>query len=72
MWKKFKYSGRERVAFIPEEGPAYQVLDAGKPVKGFRAFKMEEASEVSSTANMFQSIPEDVVLEYPELEAANG
>lgn len=70
MWKKFEYSGRERVAFIPEEGPAYQVLDAGKPVKGFRAFNMKKATKVSSTENMFRSIPQEVVLEYPELESA--
>ena len=70
MWKKFEYSSRERVAFVPEEGPAYQVLDAGKPVKGFRAFKPEEMKNIASTESLFQSIPRHVVLEYPELEAA--
>lgn len=70
MWKKFKYSGRERVAYIPPEGPAFQVLDAGKPVKGFRAFNMKKAEDVEPAPNMFNEIPAETVEEYPELKLA--
>ena len=25
MWKTFEYSGKQRVAFLPPQGPAFQV-----------------------------------------------
>ncbi len=71
MWKAFKYSGRERVAFVPAEGPSFQVLDTGKPSVGFRAFKPEKMSEVRSAVNLFSMIPKEILEEYPELEVAN-
>ncbi len=70
MWKAFKYSDRERVAFVPPEGPAYQVLDAGKPSIGFRAFKTEKMQDVRSAVNLFTMIPKEILEDYPELEAA--
>ena len=70
MWKKFKYSGRERVAYVPKVGPAYQILDAGQPNVGFRAFVPEKMKEVEPADNLFKMIPEDIILEYPELEAS--
>jgi len=70
MWKTFEYSGRQRVAYIPPTGPAYQVLDAGKPVNGFRAFIEDRMENVASADNLFRLIPSDVVTDYPELEKA--
>lgn len=70
MWKKFKYSGRERVAYIPLVGPAYQVLDAGKPVRGFRAYKTEKMMDVKPNENLFRLILGEDVEEYPELKEA--
>jgi len=70
MWKKFIYSERERVAYIPPEGPAFQVLDAGKPVKGFRAFHKDKMKDVQPTENLFSEIPVEIVEEYPELKLA--
>lgn len=70
MWKQFKYKKRERVAWVAPEGPAYQVLDAGKPVSGFRAFKKEGMSEVEKATPRPELI-EDFDLEaYPELGLA--
>lgn len=70
MWRSFTYNGRERVAFVPPEGPSYQVLDTGKPCVGFRAFKSEKMSEVRSAVNLFNMIPKEILEEYPELEVA--
>jgi len=70
MWKAFKYSGRERVAFVPETGPAYQVLDTGKPCEGFRAYKPEKMENIRPALGLFK-IPVSVVEEYPELEVAS-
>ena len=70
MWRAFKYSGRERVAFVPPEGTAYQVLDAGKPCVGFRAYDPAKMENVRSAVNLFTMIPKDALEEYPELEVA--
>lgn len=70
MWKRFKYSGRERVAFIPQEGPSYQVLDAGKVVTGFRAFKPEGMKDVEFATNHFSMVDAEDLKTYTELEAA--
>lgn len=70
MWKQFKYSGRERVAYIPPEGPAFQVLDAGEPSTGFRAFTADKMEDVKSHPNRFDLIPPEVVEEYPDLKLA--
>ena len=70
MWRKFVYSGRERVAYIPPTGPAYQVLDAGKPTRGFRAFVPEKMTDVVPADNLFNMIDRDDLADYPELEAA--
>lgn len=66
MWKKFKYSGRERVAWVPPVGPAYQVLDAGKPEQGFRSFKVDQMKDIEPAVGFF-TIPEDVIIKYPEI-----
>jgi hypothetical protein len=66
MWKAFEYSGKQRVAYIPGEGPAYQIV----PEKGFRAFKPEKMLNVASADNLFGLIPEEVIEQYPELEKA--
>jgi hypothetical protein len=70
MWKQFKYSGRERVAYIAPEGPAFQVLDAGEPKTGFRAFNMSKAEDVKPAPNRFDLIPSEIVEEYPDLKLA--
>jgi hypothetical protein len=66
MWKRFEYKDKERVAYVPEEGPAFQIL----PEKGFRAFKPEGMGEVRSADNLFAEIPEEILTKYPELKAA--
>lgn len=70
MWRKFKYSGRERVAYLSPEGPAFQVLDAGKPATGFRSFVKDKMEDVEPHQNRFDLIPPEVVEEYPELKLA--
>jgi len=70
MWKQFKYSKRERVAWVAPEGPAYQVLDAGKPVSGFRAFVAEKMEDVKPAAPRFDLINRDDLEDYPELKLA--
>jgi len=71
MWKVFEYGGRQRVAYIPEEGPAFQILDAGEWVTGFRSFKPEKMENVGSADHLFDMIPEDILNQYPLLEKAN-
>jgi hypothetical protein len=66
MWKTFEYNGEQRVAFIPEIGPAYQIV----PKSGFRAFKPEKMENQASADNLFDMIMEDVLEQYPELENA--
>lgn len=70
MWKTFKYSGRQRIAWIAPKGPAYQITDSGKLAPGFRSFLPERMEEVASADSLFGMIPEEVVEEYPELEHA--
>ena len=70
MWKTFDYNRRQRVAFLPEKGPAYQVIDDGKMVTGFRAFVPEKMQNVASADNLFLMLPDDLVQQYPELEKA--
>ena len=70
MWKQFKYKKRERVAWVAPEGPAYQVLDAGKPVSGFRAFVTEKMEDVKPAEARFDLINRDDLEDYPELKLA--
>ena len=66
MWKRFNYKETERVAYVPEVGPAYQIL----PKKGFRAFSPEGMGNVKTAANLFAEIPEEIF--GPELAAQDG
>ena len=66
MWKTFKYDGKQRVAYLPPEGPAYQV----SPVPGFRGFKPEKMEDVASADNCFGLIKAEDLENYPELELA--
>lgn len=70
MWRAFKYSGRERVAYLPPEGPAFQVLDAGKPAAGFRSFLKDKMEDVRPADNRFDLIPAEVLEQYPDLKLA--
>lgn len=67
MWKRFNYKGSERVAWVAEQGPAFQVLDAGKPAKGFRSFKPDQMEDVRPAENHYGMIPTETVLKYDEL-----
>lgn len=66
MWKKFRYSGRERVAWVPPTGPAYQVLDAGQPDEGFRSFKADKMENIEPVVGTF-SLPKEIIEKYPEI-----
>lgn len=70
MWKTFEYGGRQRVAFLPPKGPAFQVMDAGKRKPGFRAYKQESMKNVASADNLYGMIPNEILEDYPELEGA--
>ena len=70
MWKTFLYSGRQRIAYIAPKGPAYQVMDCGEWVCGFRHFIKDKMKDVACADNLFKKIPGDVVALYPELENA--
>lgn len=66
MWKSFNYKSKPRVAWVPQQGPAYQI----HPEPGFRSFKPEKMADVTEVTGPV-SIPEDVIKKYPELEPAN-
>ena len=70
MWKSFTYSGRQRVAYISPEGPAFQVLDCGEVATGFRSFNKDKMKNVASYENRFDLIPPEVIEDYPELKLA--
>lgn len=70
MWKSFVYSGRQRVAYIPPEGPAFQVMDSGEVKSGFRAFNSDKMEDVQPADNRFDLIPHETLEDYPELKLA--
>ena len=70
MWKQFKYSDKVRVAWVPSEGPCYQVMEDGEIKQGFRAFNPENMTEVCDKTNFFHLIISEDVDKYPELKLA--
>jgi len=72
MWKTFEYSGKQRVAFLPPKGPAFQVMESGKRKPGFRSYKSDLMTNIASADNLFHMVPIEFRRDYPELEKANG
>jgi len=70
MWKVFVYSGKQRLAYIPPEGPAFQVIVDGEFDQGFRSFKPEKMVEIATADHLFDMIPEEILEKYPLLEMA--
>jgi hypothetical protein len=71
MWKRFIYTDKVRTAWVPEEGPCYQVTESGELKTGFRAFNREKMTTVTEGINSFDLIDRDDLEDYPELRAAS-
>ena len=46
------------------------MLDAGRPITGFRDFKEDRMTEVTSADNLFHLIPAAIIKKYPDLGEA--
>jgi len=70
MWKHFTYNDKVRVAWVPKEGPSYQVFVDGENEPGFRHFKKEKMKNVKPAGNFANVIDQEDLEDYPELKLA--